>query len=54
MLTKLINTLKKLFSFNSIAVMDEDYLASAVDIYDLENRMKKLERGSHFTSGLHF
>lgn len=54
MLTKLLNTIKNLFRFNSTVLMDEEYLAGAVDIYDLENRMKKLERGTHFTSGLNF
>lgn len=54
MLNKIWTNIKNFFSLSSDQNMDEAYLAGAVDIYDLENRMRKLERGSHLRNGLHF
>jgi hypothetical protein len=42
----LLSSLSRLFTASPDAVQDRDekYLSAAIDLYDLENRMRQLER----------
>ena len=51
MVKKFMNLVKSLLKNEN---SDEAYLAQSVDIYDLENRMKKLEKGTAFRSKLRY
>jgi len=39
---RLLNAIKKIFATRN---WEEDYLARSVDIYDLERRIRELDRG---------
>lgn len=44
MLAKLLNILKEIFTYDEKRAI-EQYLAKSVDVYDLEERIRKIDQG---------